>query len=179
MHENSGIGSILLNEYDNILAKYPQALSYSIGSCTQEWQKELFNKAIINCQKRVLSVCLWRDKNLVFQIDEKTAKLLIEQTYEDMRPKNLNRVIEIYLALLRLRSIGYDILNPDDEVTKNILSKLNNDSFKNNKLRSYLQLEVKKPSEYNDTDDLIYALLSFIKGQNTNSIKIIGTNDES
>ena len=115
----------------------------------------------------------------MFQIDEKTAKLLIEQTYEDMRPKNLNRVIEIYLALLRLRSIGYDILNPDDEVTKNILSKLNNDSFKNNKLRSYLQLEVKKPSEYNDTDDLIYALLSFIKGQNTNSIKIIGTNDES
>ena len=179
LHENSGIGSILLNECDNILAKYPQALSYSIGSCTQEWQKELFNKAIINCQKRVLSVCLWRDKNLVFQIDEKTAKLLIEQTYEDMRPKNLNRVIEIYLALLRLRSIGYDILNPDDEVTKNILSKLNNDSFKNNKLRSYLQLEVKKPSEYNDIDDLIYALLSFIKGQNTNSIKIIGTNDES
>lgn len=179
LHENSGIGSILLNKYDNILAKYPQALSYSIGSCTQEWQKELFNKAIRNCQKRVLSVCLWRDENLVFRIDEKTAKLLIQQIYEDMRPNNLNRVIEIYLALLRLRSIGYDILNPDDEVTKNILSKLNNDSFKNKKLRSYLQLEVKKPSEYNDIDDLIYALLSFIKGQNTNSIKIIGTNDES
>lgn len=183
--------------------KNHRVLAYAIGDAKLLWQKEILNSVIndkFEKQIRILAISLWRSKDLVFEINSSMASKLTKKSIQWIsskdplyKSKNSNvlsakpffvNILEVLLSLLRLRKKGCDILNPIDKDTqclKRILLTLGKSIInKQANLKSYLKLELEeKPSKYKEMPDLIYALLSFINGENTNSIKIIGVNDEA
>lgn len=184
-------------------SKNHRVLAYAIGDAKLLWQKEILNSVIndkFEKQIRILAISLWRSKDLVFEINSSMASKLTKKSIEWIsskdplyKSKNSNvlsvkpffvNILEVLLSLLRLRKKGCDILNPIDKDTqclKRILLTLGKSIInKQANLKSYLKLELEeKPSKYKEMPDLIYALLSFINGENTNSIKIVGVNDEA
>ena len=201
MHDCSPISKYLVDNASNI--KNPRLLAYAIGNAKLPWQKEILDSVCKNKstkQVTILAISLWRSEDLVFRIDDNIVKGLIEESIKQIiknelsfyKPKNSNmlyadsfltNILEILLSLLRLRQRGVDILNPSDKNTEQLIQALlklsQTITQKKATLKSYLNLEVEKPSEYKEMPDLIYALLSFIKGENSDSIKIIGVNDET
>lgn len=206
MHDYSPISEYLVdkaNNVDNANNIETKLLAYSIGNAKLPWQKEILDSVCKNeftKQVTILAISLWRSEDLVFKIDDNIVKGLIEKSIRQIienklsfyKPKNSNmlyadqlltNILEVLLSLLRLRQKGFDILNPSDENTEHLIQKLlelsQTITQKKATLKSYLNLEVEKPSKYKEMPDLIYALLSFIKGENSDSIKIIGVNDEA
>lgn len=199
MHDCSPIGKSLANNISHI-QNHPRLLAYCIGDAKQEWQKTILNSVFDSKFKRqilILAIALWRSEKLVFEIDENLANKIIANIqdflskveYNHKNKKDIANSIEVLLALLRLRqknpkTKGFDILNPSHENTKNLIEALLKLSrlivHKQDNLQSYLHLELegKKANKYKNMP-IIYALLSFIKGENNNSIKIIGVNDEN
>lgn len=199
LHDCSPIGGYLLDY--NI--KNHRALAYAIGDATLPWQKEILDSVIndkFEKQISILAISLWRSKDLVFEINSSMAYKLIKKSIEYISFKNLLyksknskvlsvkpflvNTLEVLLSLLRLREKGFNILNPSDKNTRCLIQKLLelNQLIEDRQvnLKSYLKLELEeKPSKYKEMPDLIYALLSFINGENTNSIKIAGVNDEA
>ncbi|TEY02329.1 DUF2357 domain-containing protein [Campylobacter sp. US33a] len=200
MHDCSPIGQYLVDNFKDI--KNHRLLAYSIGDAKQPWQEKIlqlvFEDKFIK-QIPILAISLWRSENLVFdKIHNDKIHTLINESIQWMnniktpvyQPKDskiflvtplLVNILEVLLSLLRLRQKGFDILNPSDKNTKELIQKLielNEFIMKKQVvLRSYLNLEVKKPSAYEKMPNLIYALISLIKGENSDSIKIIGVND--
>ncbi|RTJ56865.1 DUF2357 domain-containing protein [Campylobacter jejuni] len=200
MHDCSPIGQYLVDNFKDI--KNHRLLAYSIGDAKQPWQEKIlqlvFEDKFIK-QIPILAISLWRSENLVFdKIHNDKIHTLINESIQWMnniktpvyQPKDskiflvtplLVNILEVLLSLLRLRQKGFDILNPSDKNTKELIQKLielNEFIMKKQVvLRSYLNLEVKKPSTYEKMPNLIYALISIIKGENSDSIKIIGVND--
>ncbi|WP_301185738.1 DUF2357 domain-containing protein [Helicobacter rodentium] len=206
MHDCSPISEYLVdkaNNVDNANNIETKLLAYSIGNAKLPWQKEILDSVCKNeftKQVTILAISLWRSEDLVFKIDDNIVKGLIEKSIRQIienklsfyKPKNSNmlyadqlltNILEVLLSLLRLRQKGFDILNPSDENTEHLIQKLlelsQTITQKKATLKSYLNLEVEKPSKYKEMPDLIYALPSFIKGENSDSIKIIGVNDEA
>lgn len=189
MHDCSPIGKYL-SDSDNAEKIDSKLLAYSLGSIKQDWQKEVFNKVLdfeVRKKIKILATALWRSESLVFKIEEQHAKDIIKSIVlflnrADFKTNNTDliaRNIEVLLSLLRLRQKGFEILNPADNATTKLLEKLNNESKQSKiKLKSYLQLQLDKPDKYKNMPNLIYALISFIKGENTNQIQILGVKDE-
>lgn len=200
MHDCSPISEYLVDNANNI--KNHELLAYSIGNAKLSWQKEILDSVCKNeftKQVTILAISLWRSEDLVFEIDDNIVKGLIEESIKQIinnklsfyKLKNSNmlyadqlltNILEVLLSLLRLRQKGADILNPSDENTEHLIQKLlelsQTITQKKATLKSYLNLEVEKPSEYKEMPDLIYTLLSFINGKNSDSIKIIGVNND-
>lgn len=177
-----GIYRYILDNTDSISDKH--IIAYAIGNANMAWQEKLFNKVLndeIDGKIRILSVCLWRSKNLVFKISQEQANSLIVKICKELginknkkSPFKLAKRLEILLALLRLREKNIDILDPDNNLTKDLLQNLEGIKID---LKSYLELEIQKSAEYKDMPDLIYALISFVRGINTRQIKITGVNE--
>ena len=203
MHDCSPIGNYLGSNYAK---ENPKLLAYSIGNANVEWQKKILQSVMADGFKRqilVLAISLWRSESLVF--DDMVCcgvKELVENSIswiDDKIPdkpfypsKNSDKymvkpflvnILEVLLSLLRLRQNGIDVLNPSDKATKQLIGKLlklsNLIVHKQALLKSYLKLELQKTRGYEEMPDLIYALISFIKGESDNSIKIVGVNDET
>lgn len=186
--------------------KDSRLLAYSIGNANMEWQKKILYSVLADKftkQISVLAISLWRSESLVFDdmiscrakelvensiswIDDKIPNKLFYQPKSSDAPllkPFLVNIFEVLLSLLRLRQNGIDILNPSDKTTQQLIQKLLKISnlmiHKQALLKSYLKLELQKTRGYEKMPNLIYALISFIKGESNDSIKIIGVNDET
>lgn len=192
MHDCSPISKYLVDKANNL--GFLILLALSIGNAKLPWQKEILDSVCKNKstkQVTILAISLWRSEDLVFRIEHSFTNRIIHNikqylVIEQVVAENLKYIahsVEILLSLLRLRQRGVDILNPSDKNTKQLIQALlklsQTITQKKATLKSYLNLEVEKPSKYKEMPDLIYALLSFIKGENSDSIKIIGVNDET
>lgn len=193
MHDCSPIGNYLGSSH----VKNPKLLAYSIGNANVEWQKNILQSVMADKFTRqisVLAISLWRNESLVFDnmisckveelvrnsIDWINDKILDKASCLSKNNKLLVNILEVLLSLLRLRQKGIDILNPSDKKTQQLIQKLliiHKQALL--KSKSYLKLELQKAKEYEEMPDLIYALISFIKGKSDNSIKIVGVNDET
>ena len=186
----------LLDNIKSIKEYKIKSFAYSIGDAKLDFQKTILESVFKDNfikQIQILAISLWRSKNLVFKISKNNIKSLIEESIKWIEKEDnfytkdnrlfLANIIEVLLALLRLRQKYPDILHPSDEDTKRLIEKLKDLDKKitQNKatLKSYLNLEIEKPDKYKNMQDLIYALLSFISGNNSDKIKIIGVNDEA
>jgi hypothetical protein len=171
------------------------------------WQNSLFKRLIefsdlymINTSFEIFAIASWRNKNLIFIIDdeivrkiimrlkesfENNIKNIMEGKREGFRALILGRHLELLLAILRLRTPQNRLLYPRDELTNWFVDQLAKipELLKTNnlELRSYIDfVDITKSVNEADVHDLVYALRLYLTGDdsaNTIVINSVGFED--
>lgn len=191
MNMPSAITKLLVKLSNSIQnnSSFQRHLSFAVGDVRLDWQKEIFNnilKSINENSKIVLNILsrvFWRSSSLIFKLDEKQANEVLKSLYENIRENNNSRNFEILFALLRLRT-KYNILNPNDDITKDFIKIIDNKTKEiienNQEFKTRIQLVINKPKGFENTPDLLYALRVYLSGniKETQSIRVLGVSDD-
>ena len=170
---------------------YQRNFAFSLGDGQLGWQKEIFNNILDHIDKdsvtilNILARAFWRSKDLIFQLNKQEADKILNhlhnKMYEDIHVNT--KYLELLFALLRLRS-KYNILNPNDEITKKfikIIDTVSREIVVNNlQLKTRIELNMNKLEDFKNTPDLLFALRMYLSGniEATQSIKILGVSDD-
>lgn len=189
--------------YDEI--DVPYELGCALGDLTSEPQSDLLDSIMKDIYDEVsiigiLSKAMWHNKKFIFNVDKEMilvdylpkaigyiSNSLLKASGGRIRSSDIDGVkycMEFILGVLRLRQLNNDLIN------KKYLS-LNNNNMRElyaclekmvenrTVIHSFLKLEVTNKGIYDDICDLIYVLLVYVSGYNTESeIVISGLADD-
>lgn len=178
----------------------PYEIGCALCDLSNDMQRELFDAILrdVNEDHKVigiLSKAIWHNERFIFNIDLN----LILNTYlpkaidyigasikrvKRINLKDVGSCLEFILGVLRLRSLNNDMIN------SNYLSLNNNKMRKlykyielmidnNIYIKSFLKLEIASKGMYENICDLLYVLLVYVTGHNTEGeIRISGINTD-
>ncbi len=182
------------------------AVAYSLGDCSQSWQRQIFEKVLVSNFARknwILSVTLWRFPEPIQYLNVEHMKVLLPSIHQQLEngikkfensPKigstldsDLQPNLELLLALLRTReSLNSEVkslLSPDSEDGQKLTAQVDviirQVVESKVEVKSRIQLDVDKPVESTKIPDLLYALRLYLTGNDgANSIRITGVSDK-
>jgi cold shock CspA family protein len=194
----------------SLLRRYSRNIAFAIGNAGLPWQKELL-KSVINpidnegkarpTAIEILSIALWRSKELINIFTEEEIETLIQSLYSPLKLDiqkvendgsnyqilTLCKHLELLLALLRSRGNEDEkfkmILAPEKELIKRYVTLvddvlrivIDNDI----ELKSRINLQIDKPEMFRNTPDILYALRMYLTGDSgANTIIITSVSDE-
>jgi cold shock CspA family protein len=171
----------------------PKAVGFVLGNVSEQWQKDVLSKLLINISDIALNVfacSIWREKHFVdyltLQNLTSITQALLSRLNKMVENKMLPiRLLELLLGLLRTRASSDPeirmLLQPNQKLTKEfakqveLVAKIVTKS--NDTLSSRVQLNIKKP-EGDRTPDLLYALRLYLTGDDgANAIHVSGVSD--
>ncbi len=205
----SDVGQTIAKLINNDIERYWEHAAYCIGNSSVNWQNDVFGSIIQKANSKkycslalvILSIALWRSKELVNKLTEEELGALNQNLYDclhfelqklindvkSFQIANLCKHLELLLALLRSRGNEDDnfkmILAPEKKQTKDYVILLDDITRqlieKKIKLKSRISLQIKKPDMFRNTPDLLYALRMYLTGDSgANTIVITGVSDE-
>ena len=191
-----------------LIGKYDRNIAYIIGDAKLPVQKKLLGNVIklikekergwlVSAAMTILSISFWRSEELICQLKEKEIKVLIDGLYkrieldvENIRDKkgkksaDLCRHLELLLALTRTRKNKNEkiqaLLAPHRKLTKDYIKLIDGISGGGTiSIESWIDIQIKKPKEFKNTHDLLYALRCYLAGDvEPNSIQIKSINSD-
>lgn len=176
-----------------------QAVGYSLGDASTEWQLRVFRLLASrpdNATLSVFSYAIWRYVRIVerFSVKEILPLLdvlllslgqLVPTQREDGNQYMSSRPLELLLGLLRTRASEDPeirmLLQPHQKITKQLAEQIDRIeqvvAESNTTLFSRVQIDVQKPEGVR-TPDLLYALRLYLTGDDgANAIHITGVSD--
>lgn len=189
-----------------IKVNIPKEVGNALGACTTSQQKALFDTVLKLTKKTsiidIVNQAAWKNEQFLFNADvqglykvfETAVEILLTQSYFNRTDENgiayeammahRLRCLEFIIAMFRLRQKGDSRLNEALSLNNPLLRKL---YFKLETMieddepinSSRLSFDIKKSQEHGHIQDIIYALLCYIKGDSGESevrIKEISTN---
>jgi len=206
------VGTRLLDAVKDkeLLRRYHKNTAFAIGNAELPWQQELLKRVIhpisndgltVSVSLEILSIALWRSKELISRLTEKEIGTLSKNLYGclkfDLQKVKTNgkgyqivtlcKHLELLLALLRTRGSQDEkirtFLAPDKELVQRYVTLVDDitrlvidDGVK---LRSRISLQIDKPEMFRNTPDLLYALRMYLSGDSgANTIIVTGISDE-
>ena len=193
-----------------LLREYRRNIAFAIGNAELPYQQKLLESVIDPIDKdgrtrsitmEVLSIALWRSKNLINKLTKEELEALSINLYgclefdfqkvvsdgKGYQIATLSKHLELLLALLRSRDINdievKAIFAPDKQLTQKFVALVDSISKlvigNNIKLQSRINLQIEKPEMFINTPDLLYALRMYLTGDlGANSIGIVSILDD-
>lgn len=153
---------------------------------------------------RILANVLWKNEKLIFNINNKVIihyflkslnflnNEIINLTKNDFNNKsnmrNITAYLEFVLAVFRLRELGDSEINQELSMNKKNIRGLYKNletladylvKNKDDEIRTFVQISVKRSEQYKNIPDLLYALLIYVSGRNADEEIIISGVDEN
>ena len=180
-------------------------LGSALGNFSLPQQKALHKTLLDLCKNKpknrkylsILSQAYWRCPSTVSQLDEQEINTLVNALYREFKhrlqkkddrhfPYNITTMCELLLALLRTRGSDNpeikNILDANGENSKKFKEIIDNiiniQQEKKFPMKSFIQLELKKPDTRKTMPDLLYAVDMYLTGEDgTDDIVITGVKD--
>lgn len=152
-------------------------VGYALASLSDNYLKTLLDKIEnsntidINKKLKIISRAIWREKNFIYKLEDKIVKKYLDHSIYLISKNRIEEYIFEYIyAVFRLRSLNDEKmckkLSMRDKNIRNLYSMIENLIEKKVKLKTRIKFnKLDKKGYSQDIDDLLYAILVTIKGE--------------